>query len=153
MKTDKSHSLVEMSYAIFHDLIINSAASQVFDAVSHPNHLINWWPLKCTGTPEMGEIYNFYFAPEYDWYGEVIRIVPDKSFHIKMTKSDPDWDTTSFGFDIEEDRDKVKLCFSHIGWPEQNAHFRTTSYCWAMLLSGLKSYVEKGIILPFEERS
>jgi hypothetical protein len=69
-----------------------------------------------------------------------------------MTVSDQDWDPTSFGFDLFEIEEGIQLRFYHIDWPQCNAHFRRSSFCWAMLLNGLKNYVEKGIIVPFEER-
>lgn len=140
-------------HTIYHDLSIAVSPEQVFNAVAEPKHLINWWPLKCTGSPARGKPYNFYFGPEYNWYGDVAVSEPHKHFHIKMTKSDPDWDPTTFGFDLEPIKSGVRLHFFHKDWPEANAHFKTASFCWAMLLNGLKMYLEKGIILPFEERS
>lgn len=77
---------------------------------------------------------------------------PYKSFHIKMTESDQDWNPTSFGFELEEMGEKVVVKFSHTNWPSCNDHFKISSYCWAILLQGLKNYVEKGVIVPFEER-
>jgi len=143
----------KIGFNIYHDLTIDASLRSVFQAISQPEHLVNWWPLKCTGKPSDGEIYNFFFTEEYDWFGEVFNYVAEASFYIKMTKSDPDWDPTSFGFDLEEVDRKVLLKFSHVGWPECNHHFRRSSFCWAILLKGLKEYLEKGIILPFEKRS
>jgi uncharacterized protein YndB with AHSA1/START domain len=139
-------------FSIFHDLIIHAKVDKVFDAITQPEHLVNWWPLKCTGTPVLGEQYNFYFTPEYDWYGDVIKCEPDSAFHIKMTRSDEDWDPTSFGFDVTQEPEYVQVNFWHKGWPSCNHHFKRSSYCWAILLKGLKDYVEKGIIVPFKER-
>ena len=141
-----------MTHSIYHDLEINESINKTFQAITEPEHLINWWPFKCTGTPKENEEYNFFFKSEYDWYGKVIKTEKNKSFHIKMTTSDPDWNPTSFGFDLEQKNDKVQVKFWHIGWPECNAHFRRSSFCWAMLLNGLKNYVENGKIVPFEER-
>ncbi len=138
--------------AIYHDLIINTSPISVFEAVTKPDHLVNWWPLKCSGKPEIGAIYNFYFTPEYDWFGRVIECSSNKAFYIKMTQSDPDWDLTTIGFDMKAINANTQLEFWHKGWPECNAHFRRSSFCWAMLLNGLKNYVEKGVIVPFEER-
>ncbi|WP_109436829.1 SRPBCC domain-containing protein [Aquimarina sp. AU119] len=140
------------TFSIYHDLFILASIKEVFDGVSVPDHLVNWWPKKCTGTPELEQEYNFYFPPEYDWYGKVTTCKPNKSFHITMTKSDKDWNNTSFGFDLEEIKDGVQLKFWHKGWPKCNDEFRQSSFCWAMLLSGLKNYIEKGIIIPFQER-
>ena len=77
----------------------------------------------------------------------------NKSFHIQMTDADEDWNPTTFGFDLRETEQGVWLEFWHKNWPELNHHFRRSSCCWAILLKGLKDYVEKGIIVPFEERA
>lgn len=138
--------------SIYHDVFIESSAEKIFDAVSQPRHLNNWWTLKCSGKPELGTVYNLHFGPEYDWYGEVEVCQENTSFHIKMTKSDSDWDPTSFGFDLEPAEGGTLLKFWHVGWPACNQHFRRSSYCWAILLTGLKNYVEQGTIIPFEER-
>lgn len=143
----------DKNFGIYHDLTINAPIEKVFAAVSEPEHLVNWWPLKCTGKPEIGAEYNFYFTPEYDWYGKVNEIIPNQRFFVKMTKSDLDWDGTLLGFEMTERNGKTYLRFTHLDWPECNAHYRIASFCWAMLLKGLKDYLEKGTILPFEERS
>lgn len=144
---------MEGGYTIYHDLYIRASLSEVFDAISLPAHINNWWTQKCTGEPELGASYNLYFAPEYNWFGTVSSCVPNRSFHIKMTHADPDWEPTTFGFDLEEmDDDKVRLKFSHKNWPACNGHFRHSSYCWAILLNYLKNYLERGVVVPFEER-
>ena len=70
-----------------------------------------------------------------------------------MTKSDPNWEPTSFGFDLKEIEDGVLVKFWHKDWPECNDHYKHSSFCWALLLKGLKDYLEKGVIIPFEERN
>ena len=145
--------IVSHGFNIYHDLVIKASLQEVFDAISQPKHLNNWWTKKCTGTPELNSEYNLYFTPEYNWYGKVITCQPNQAFHIKMTKSDTDWDSTTFGFNLEQLNEGVQVRFFHIDWPECNHHFRQSSFCWALLLNGLKNYLEKGIIVPFEERN
>ena len=140
-------------FNIYHYLHIEKDQESVFDALTQPQHLNNWWPLKSTGKPKIGSEYNFYFGDEYDWYAEVIRCVPNESFHVKMTQSDEDWASTSFGFDLKGNKNGANITFQHINWSSCNIHFKTASYCWAILLKELKNYVEKGIVVPFEERS
>ena len=140
------------AFNIYHDLIIQAPISEVYAAVSSPAHLVNWWPARCSGVPTAGEAYNFYFTPEYDWYGQVIQADPPRTFHIRMTQSDADWDPTSFGFDLTPGTGGVQVSFWHVGWPACNAHYKRSSYCWAILLQGLKNYVEKGEVIPFAER-
>ena len=142
-----------MSYNIYHNLQIKASSQEVFDAISQPNHLDNWWTLKSSGTPELGSEYNLNFTNEYNWYCKVSKIEPNASFHLKMTKSDKDWNTTTFGFDLEEKENSTLVKFSHINWQEANHHFKHASFCWAMLLNGLKNYLEKGVIIPFENRN
>ena len=140
-------------FNIFHNLFINASISNVFMAVSNPKEIEKWWALRCEGTPKLGEEYNLFFGEPYDWYGEVNEYIKDTSFYIKMTKSDKDWNPTTFGFDLEEKEEGTYLCFFHKGWDEANDHFKHSSFCWAMLLNGLKNYLEKGEIIPFEERN
>ena len=143
---------MECTFDIYHDLEINAPIEKIFQSISEPMHLVHWWPLKCTGIPRKNEEYNFFFSEEYDWYGIVAHVAFPTTFHIVMTKSDEDWDATYFGFDLEGLGDKVHVSFWHKGWRSCNTHFKRSSYCWAMLLNGLKNYIEKGEILPFETR-
>jgi len=129
--------------------MIDTAIDKVFAAITEPEHLMNWWPFKCKKT---GNEYNFYFTPDYDWYVKVAELSKNESFHIKMTESDADWTPNTFGFELESKDKGILVKFRHTGWRECNAHFRRSSFCWAMLLNGLKNYLGKGVIVPFEER-
>lgn len=140
-------------FSIYHDFTINSSVEKVFDAITIPDQLNNWWPLKSSGKPELGAEYNLNFTDEYNWYGKVSEIVKNQSFFIKMTESSDDWIPTTFGFELETKEEGTLVKFSHTGWLSRNGEYRNSSFCWAMLLNGLKNYVEKGIVIPFEERA
>ncbi len=139
-------------HTIYHDFIIKASCEEIFTAVSQPHELINWWPKKCSGEPKIDAAYNFYFSDEYDWYGLVSEIEVNDRFVIKMTVADEDWTGTSFGFNLKEVNNGTLVSFHHAGW-SNNAHFRRSSYCWALLLNGLKNYIEKAVIIPFEKRN
>ena len=132
--------------------MIKASAKEVFDAVSLPEHLNNWWPLKSSGTPELDPVYNLNFTDQYNWFGKVVQVEANTSFFIKMTDSDADWNPKTFGFTLEEKENAVCLRFSHTDWVHNNDELKHSSFCWAMLLNGLKNYVEKGVIVHFEER-
>jgi uncharacterized protein YndB with AHSA1/START domain len=138
---------------IYHSLPIKTSASKIFEAVSNPFHLEKWWPLKCSGEAKIDAMYNFNFTDAYDWYAQVNHCIHNESIYFKMTKSDPDWDSTTFGFSIEELKGNTWLHFFHKDWQTENQHFKHSSYCWAVLLKGLKNYLEQDLIIPFEERS
>ncbi|MDD7885205.1 SRPBCC domain-containing protein [Flavivirga sp. 57AJ16] len=142
-----------MSYNIYHNLIIKASPKVVFDAVSLPGHLNNWWTLKSSGTPELDAVYNLNFTDTYNWFCKVSKIKKNASFYLKMTDSDKDWNPTTFGFELEAKGAETLVKFGHVNWLEDNHHFRHASFCWAMLLNGLKNYLEKGVIVSFEERN
>ncbi len=142
-----------MSHHIYHSLIINTSPKDVFDAISLPKHLDNWWTLKSSGIPELEGEYNLNFTDDYNWFCKVSEMNINKSFYLKMTQCDVDWNSTTFGFDLEEIEKGTLVSFSHKNWKEVNHHFKHSSFCWAMLLNGLKNYLEKGLVVPFEERN
>ena len=70
-----------------------------------------------------------------------------------MLTSSDDWNLTTFGFKLKFlGKKSTQVHFSHTNWLHCNAEFKQSSYCWAILLNGLKNYVEKGIVIPFTER-
>lgn len=142
-----------MPYTIYHTLTIKADKFRVYKAISEPEHLVNWWPLKCSGIAQVGEVYNFNFTDKYDWYAKVQSCKIWEHIYFKMTHSDADWKPTTFGFNLSETEQGIQVGFFHKDWQEQNTHFKHSSYCWALLLKGLKDYLEKGLIIPFEKRS
>jgi len=138
---------------IYHDVFIKAPKEKVFAYFTQAEHLINWWPETCYGTPRKNAQYNFTFGPKYNWFGKVTKCRRNSFFYIKMTQSDKDWDSTTFGFSLSTVKDGTQLKFSHTGWQTNNHHFRRSSYSWAILLNGLKDYVENGKIVPFRNRN
>ena len=138
---------------IYHQFIIKSDIQKVFDAISKPEELIHWWPLKCSGRIELGCEYNFNFTDKYDWFAKVTTLDSPHQIEYKMTQADVDWNPTSVGFYLEANDGKVLVNFYHKDWQFENDHFKIASFCWAMLLNGLKNYVEKNVVVPFEERA
>lgn len=139
---------------IFHDFYIDSPKEKVFDAVSKPEGLNNWWPLYSSGTPGLDEEYNLFFGEEYNWFAKISKFSKNESIEFSMTEAMDEWIATRFGFILtEEEPNQTYVQFYHTNWKEITREFRTASFCWADLLRQLKQYLEKGIITPFEKRS
>jgi uncharacterized protein YndB with AHSA1/START domain len=138
---------------ILHKFQIAAPPDRVFDAFCSPEGLNSWWTLRSSGKPETGEAYNFYFAPEYDWFAEVIHVVPTQELTWKMTGAMEDWMGTRVGFRLSPDEQGTSVLFFHTDWKESSDHFAITNFCWGQLLNGLKQFVEKGKIIPFEQRN
>lgn len=138
---------------IYFDFYIEASSQHVFDAFCLPKHLDNWWTLTSSGEPKLGAIYNLNFTDDYNWFAEVTKVKSNSYFYLKMTHSNSDWNPTTFGFTLEDHKDKTLIKFSHTNWPENNHEFRNSAFCWSQLLQGLKNYIEKGSIIPFESRN
>jgi uncharacterized protein YndB with AHSA1/START domain len=140
-------------YSIYHDLVISASKEKVFEGFTSPIHLNNWWALKSSGNPVLDSEYNLNFTDEYNWFCKVSKVQANKHFYLIMTTSSEDWQNTTFGIELEELKNGTLLKFSHLGWRDCNAEFRNSSFCWAILLNGLKKYLEEGLIIPFSKRN
>ncbi len=138
---------------IFHQFPIKASAEKVFEAVSTPQDLDNWWTKTSKGKPQLGEHYELFFSPEYIWTAVISKCVPNKEFEFTMQQSDDDWTNTKVGFMLTEKNNNItEVNFYHTGWPHNNAHYQISSYCWAMYLRILKRYLEFGETVAYEKR-
>jgi len=137
---------------IYHDFPINASSRKVFQAVSTPKGLENWWTKTCEGLPAEGGEYRLGFGPEYDWRAVVTQYTPDSAFEFRLTNADSDWQNSRVGFELTEQDGSTTVRFHHVDWPEANEHYRISCFCWAMYLRLLKRYVETGETVPYETR-
>ena len=137
---------------IYHDFAIAATVESVFQAVVTPDGLNAWWTRKAAGSPGMGEIYQFWFAPEYDWRGRVVAYQEHECIEWEIFNADEDWTGTRLGFQLIAQDGYTQVRFHHTEWPALNDHFRRSSYCWAMYLRVLKAFVEDGKSVPYEKR-
>ena len=137
---------------ILHRLPVRASAARVFDMFATPAGLNEWWTLGCTGEPRPGETYGFDFGPGYAWHGVVRACEPGRWIEWEMTGADADWTGTRVGARLSGDGDHTIVDFYHSGWPDANAHFRTSSCCWASYLRILRRYVEHGERVPYADR-
>jgi uncharacterized protein YndB with AHSA1/START domain len=137
---------------ILQDFPIRVSGQRVFDAVSQPDELAQWWTARSAGQPRIGNEYVLWFGPEYDWRAVVTRCKPGKEFEFEMTRADTEWTGTRVGFRLQETNGGTQVGFYHRGWPAETAHFRVSSHCWAMYLRLLRRYLEHGETVAYELR-
>ena len=138
--------------SILHDFEVKADPSKVYDAVTTPAGLDQWWTLRANGNPRVGEEYQLWFGPDYDWRARVTEADPGRRFALEMTGSDEDWIGTRVGFTLEPATTGTTVRFSHTGWRTENEHFRISSYCWAMYLRIMRRFAESGETVPYEDR-
>jgi uncharacterized protein YndB with AHSA1/START domain len=131
---------------IFQHFLIHAPAADVFRGISTPEGLDTWWTKHAS---QSGAEYTLNFGPKHDWRARVSKSVPDREFELELTRADDDWTGTKVGFVLEGD---TQVRFHHTGWPQSNDHYRISCYCWAMYLRLLKRYIERGEVVPYEQR-
>jgi uncharacterized protein YndB with AHSA1/START domain len=137
---------------ILHDFPIAVPRARVFEGVSSPAGLDEWWTARSSGAPVPGSEYQLWFGPEYDWRAVVTVAEPDRAFELRLTRSLDDWLGTRVGFQLEPAAAGTQVRFYHTGWPGTSAHYRTSCYCWAMYLRVLRRHLEFGERVPYERR-
>lgn len=137
---------------ILHDLPIAASADKVFGAISSPEGLNEWWTESCDGVAELGAEYRLGFGPDYQWKAKVTRCVLDTEFELEIIEADPEWVGTRVGFKLQAAKTGTQLAFYNTGWPDEGAHYRTSTFCWAMYLRIMKRYVESGETVKYSER-
>ena len=137
---------------ILQDFPIAADSVRVYRAVSEPAALDEWWTLRSSGTPTVGASYDLDFGPGYRWAAVVTRAEPGVAFELRMTNADADWTGSVVGFELAPAGSGTQVRFYHRGWPEANAHFRTSCHCWALYLRILRRHIEYGESVPYDQR-
>jgi uncharacterized protein YndB with AHSA1/START domain len=125
----------------------------VFELFATPAGLEKWWTKSSSGEMREGGTVRLYFGPQYDWQAKVTRYVPPSLFELQITQAHPDWMGTRVGCELSAGgNDSTRVLFYHTGWPEQNEHWRVSSFCWAMYLRILRRNQEYGETVEYEKR-
>jgi len=137
---------------ILQEFPVNAPVDRVFQAVSTPDGLDRWWTKRSKGKPAVGDEYELWFGPEYDWRATVTRCVPGTAFELRLMRADKDWIDTRVGFQLEPRNQGTWVRFHHTGWPAVNEHYRISNHCWALYLRLMRRNLEHGESVPYERR-
>jgi uncharacterized protein YndB with AHSA1/START domain len=137
---------------ILHEFTIKADAARIFECMSTPAGLDQWWTHYSSGEPGPGAAYALGFGPEYDWEARVTRYVKNEEFELELSEAADDWLGTRVGFRLVPLGDHTQVSFWHSGWQAETHHFGRSSFCWAMYLRILRRYVERGETVPYEQR-
>ena len=139
-------------HVIEQEFPIKAAPERVFAAISSSAGLDAWWTLTSACEPAPGATYALGFGPEYQWVAIASVFDPSRAFELTMTTSDDDWRGSRVRFDLSPTPLGTSVRFTHAGWPEAHAHYRTSAHCWALYLRLLRRYVETGHVVPYDDR-
>ena len=137
---------------ILHELTIEAEPPRIFETITTPEGLDQWWTHSSCGEPQLGSTYTLGFGPEYNWEAKVTRCVENEEFELELVEASDDWIGTRVGFRVAPLGDHAQVSFWHTGWREETHHLAASSYCWAMYLRILRQHVESGTVVPYEHR-
>lgn len=135
-----------------YDLLIASPVDRVFQAMATPDGLNAWWTLSAEGHAIGGSTWKLGFGPDHNWEAVVTTAMAGLELEWKLTQADEDWMGTRVGFRLSRTGTRTRVEFHHAGWREENRHFRSSSFCWALYLRLLKRYVEAGERVAYDRR-
>jgi uncharacterized protein YndB with AHSA1/START domain len=138
---------------IHHYFQINCPIDKVFQGISDPEMIDQWWAVRSEGKAEKDGQYKLGFDIGYNWEAKVISYSSPTKFGLQIFKADNDWVNTTVLFELSPNgENQTNVHFHHTGWKEDNEHYRISNYCWAMYLRVLKRYLEHGEEVPYEDR-
>ena len=137
---------------ILQDFPIKAPPDRVFQAVSDPAFIDEWWTQRSRGQPAVGATYDLDFGPGYQWRAVVTKSVPSSAFELRLIAADPDWVGSIVGFELTPSPSGTQVRFYHCGWREPDEHYRISTHCWAMYLRILRRHLEHGESVPYDRR-
>ena len=137
---------------IFHNFTIAARRGAVFEAITTPKGLDEWWTKSSSGDPRSGAIYELDFGPGFSWRARVTQVVPNEAFELQLIQADDDWTDTRIRFDLTTNSGITAVRFRHLGWQSTNDVYRVSCYCWAAYFRILRRYLEHGERVPYERR-
>jgi uncharacterized protein YndB with AHSA1/START domain len=137
---------------IYHNFTIATRRGAVFEAITTPDGLNEWWTKTSSGEPRTGAIYELGFGPGFDWRARVTRIVPNELFELQIIKADEEWTDTRVNFELVAGSGVTPVRFRHMGWASPTELYRVSCYCWAAYLRILRRYLEHAERVPYERR-
>jgi uncharacterized protein YndB with AHSA1/START domain len=138
---------------IIHEFPITANVARVYDAVSTPAGLDQWWTLHSDGVPSDGALYALDFGPGYQWRAHVSEVEKQRIFELELVEAMPDWIGTRVRFELTPiDDEHTQVVFTHVGWPAVSEHFAVSCFCWAMYLRIMRRGLEYGEVVPYDKR-
>lgn len=138
-----------MSREIWHELFFNVSPQKLYEAITDPNKIAQWWTKDVRGTSSLGKSLEFGFGG-LSQEMLVSDLKPGKLVRWRATeKGLSDWTGTILEFKIFRQGDVTYLHLRHSNWREDAEMYAQCNTDWAFYLLSLREFVEKGKGRPF----
>ena len=131
---------------ILHEVSIVAAPSQVFKAITEQQGLASWWTTHIVAEPKVGWMIEARFFDGKSVHTlEVLTLEPDRKVEwITRQSFLPDWTQTRVIWDLLPIENGTRILFGQRGFASADGSLPKVSYGWAVYLTSLKDYLEKG---------
>jgi uncharacterized protein YndB with AHSA1/START domain len=132
------------TYEIYHEVGIKAAPEAIYQALTDPKKLAQWWTSDTRGESEVGSHLEFWFGELCQKF-EVVTLKPNELVRWKGAKGGIDeWVGTEISFALESDEGQCWVRFIHSGWKDNKGILAHCSTKWAVFMLSLKDLLEKG---------
>lgn len=130
---------------IWHEILVDAAPSELYDALVQIPKLAHWWTTDVRGESAVGKRVEFWFSGFQGAVMEVTELRAGEAVCWRVVAGGAtDWLGTDLEFRILPDAHRSLLHFRHSRWPQDARSFPHCSLGWAIFLISLKEFVETG---------
>ena len=130
---------------IWHEIHINAAQREVYEAVADASKIAKWWTTDTRGKSAVGKKLEFWFNGNLAAEMVVDNLKPNELVQWHVTdRSTSDWINTELEFKLFPKKEQTFLHLRHSKWREDARMFPECSMHWAIFLLSLKEFVETG---------
>ena len=131
---------------ILHEVTIAASPDQVFKAITEQQGLAAWWTTHIVAEPKVGSMIEARFFDGRSVHNmEVLTLEPGRKVGwITRQSFLPDWPETRVTWSLSPIQAGTKILFGQRGFASADGSLPKVSYGWAVYLTSLKEYLEKG---------
>ncbi|HMI02053.1 MAG TPA: SRPBCC domain-containing protein [Pedobacter sp.] len=120
-------------------ILVHQSPKQVFDAISNPQ---DWWPGEIIGSAKkLNDEFSYRYEEFHLTRQQVVEMIPDQKVVWLVTESQinyaediNEWTGTKIIFEISEEGNKTRLCFTHQGLVPEIECFDSCSNSWSQII-------------------
>ena len=138
-----------MTREIWHELFFNVSLHELYEAITDPKKLAQWWTTDVRGTSVPGKYLEFGFG---GFSQEMLVSDLESGKLVRWTATEKglsDWAGTRLEFKVFRRNDLTYLHLRHSNWKEEAKMYAQCNTDWAFYLLSLREYVETGKGRPF----
>lgn len=136
---------------IYHEVKIKASPAAVYDAITAPEKIAQWWLPADVDQIKVGETLRL----GKNGFQEFLLTALEPSERVKWAATEhgiADWIGTEVEFRIVPQGDKTMVLFRHSKWRDDAGMRSHCSMSWAVFLLSLKDLLESGAGSPYPNR-